>query len=654
MLWILAAISLFGASGIPGLFLSKKRTFDAVFSTVLIAAGGIAGLVGLSLNALQIGSGTIDLPWNVPHGAFHMSLDAVSAVFLFPVFLVVPLGAVYGLGYFSGDARPPAVRRFRLFYGLIGASTVTILTAQNSILFLISWEIMAISGFFLVAAEDHHEEARSAGLLYLVATHTGTLALIAMFVLLSNDTGSFEIPAAGSLVSSSGAAIFILGLVGFGLKAGIMPLHIWLPDAHCAAPSHASALLSGLVIKLGIYGLIRITSLYAHVPAWFGWTIFAAGIVSSILGVAFAIAQHDIKRLLAYHSVENIGIIAMGIGLALLGRAHNLPLLVLLGISGALLHVVNHGLFKSLLFFSAGSVISATGTRNIDSLGALLRKQPWTAAFFLVGAVAISGLPPFNGFVSEWLIYMASISTIGAASPVIPVGILAAPALALTGGLALACFVKVFGIAFLGEARSEASATARECKISMRAAMAPLAMACLYIGIMPVTLMPFLEQAAYRFSPDISGTGLNTTLSPLFTISIFSLVLIAALGAVTLWLFLKNRTASHNVSTWGCGYAQPTSRMQYTASSFADGLVGLFRFGLMTKETENSSRSLFPPPGYFHSHTPDGVLDRVLFPLFHHATRTFVWIRARIQNGHTSFYLLCVILTVIVLLIVSL
>ncbi|NOY13900.1 MAG: hydrogenase, partial [Deltaproteobacteria bacterium] len=284
----------------------------------------------------------LDLPWSLPGGLLALRLDAISAAFLLPLYLVVATGAVYGLRYWPQREHSGNGRKLRLFYGLISGAMILLLTARNGILFLMGWEVMALAGFFLITTEEHLAEVRKAGYIYLIATHTGTLALFALFALLSRMSGSLIFPAAGSLSAAGGGLIFILGLIGFGMKAGLMPMHIWLPGAHASAPSHASALLSGVMIKTGIYGLVRLTSMFTEIPPWWGWTILLMGILSGILGVALALAQHDIKRLLAYHSVENVGIIALGLGLALLGRSYHLPELVALGLAGCLLHVVNH------------------------------------------------------------------------------------------------------------------------------------------------------------------------------------------------------------------------------------------------------------------------------------------------------------------------
>ncbi|MEZ4601392.1 MAG: proton-conducting transporter membrane subunit [Syntrophotaleaceae bacterium] len=649
--WIVISTLLIALSGVPGLFLARSRSGGEILSGLLVLAGVGAGLAGVLKGLHRAGETTLEFPWSIPGGALVLSLDGLSMLFLLPLFLVVGCGALYGFGYWPQRKHPDNGRRLRLFYGLISAAMITLLTARNGLLFLLAWEIMALSGFFLVTTEEDKAEARRAGYVYLAATHTGTLALFAMFVLLDQGAGAFGFPVAGS-VPFQGSAVFLFGLFGFGLKAGLIPLHIWLPGAHAAAPSHASALLSGVMIKTGIYGLVRLTSFFAVIPPWWGWTVLMLGVLSGIFGVVFALAQHDIKRLLAYHSVENIGIIALGLGLALLGRSYDLPALTLLGMAGALLHVVNHGLFKSLLFLSAGSVIHAVGTREIDRYGGILRRQPLTALFFLGGAVAICGLPPLNGFVSEWLIYLGSFAALESKELMVVLAVLVAPALALIGGLALACFVKVFGITFLGEARTMEASTAHESTFSMLLAMAPLLAACTWIGLFPSTVAGLLENAVRSWNPALSTVALTAPLAPVPMIGVMGLILLAALVLVGFWLGILSRKGAEESATWGCGYAQPTVRMQYTASSFADGLVRLFRFGLWTERSGDRVDGIFPRVNGFHSQTPDTVLDRGLFPGFRLAGQAFVWLRSRVQNGKTARYLLYVALTVVFLLLI--
>jgi hydrogenase-4 component B len=447
-------------------------------------------------------------------------------------------------------------------------------------------------------------------------------------------------------------AAFVLAVIGFGLKAGLMPLHVWLPSSHAIAPSHVSAILSGVILKMGIYGIVRVTSLIPQPPVEWGEVLLALGVISGVLGVVFAVGQHDLKRLLAYHSIENIGIITMGIGLALVGRSVGQDSWVFLGLGGALLHVWNHALFKSLLFLSAGSVIHAVHTRDIDHLGGLGKLMPRTALFFLIGAVAICGLPPLNGFVSEFLIYLGLFGTLGnGGGPSFVGAAFAAPALALIGALAVACFVKVFGAVFLGEGRSEHARLAHESGPAMIGPMAVLAGCCLFIGLAPALVPPILDKAISTWAPEMAaGPGLAARGS-LEWISIMAGLLLAALalGGLLLGVRLRQNGVAEG-PTWGCGYVAPSPRIQYTSSSFAQMLVGLFAWALRPRTQAPPRLDLFPRQARFHSEVPEVVLDEAVLPAFRSGSWLFSWFRV-LQGGSIQTYLLYIFAVLLLLLL---
>lgn len=650
MMWLLLGILLITLAGVAGLFWRHDADGGDRLACAMTIAGCVCGTIAVASVLISGHDLNLSLPWHSVGGELALHLDPLAAIFLLPLFLVVSAGALYGLDYWPQRQHPGNAAKFRLFYGIISAAMIVLICAANGLLFLIGWELMAVAGFFLITTEDHKPEVRRAGYVYLIATHCGTLALFGVFALLDHSSGGLGFPAPHSLPATGNGLIFVLALFGFGMKAGLMPLHIWLPGAHAAAPSHASALLSGIMIKTGIYGLIRLTSLFAEIPAWWGWSVLLLGAISGVMGVVLALAQHDIKRLLAYHSVENIGIIALGLGLALLGRSYQLPQLVAFGLAGALLHVINHGLFKSLLFLSAGAVIQAVGSRQIDQFGGLLKRQPWTATLFLGGAVAICALPPLNGFISEWLIYLAAFQPLQQPGSSLAAAVLTAPVLALIGGLALACFVKVFSVTFLGQARSAAVAQAGEASRTMRTAMLVLLAACIWIGLLPTTVLPQLGRAVRCWTGSAAAADLTSAVTPLGWLSVLGWLLLAALAAGGLWLQRRQRHAPNNVATWGCGFRFSTARMQYTASSFADFLVQLFDFGLWSERHGGKSRHLFAPPAHFASHTPDAILDRLLWPGFQSGAWLCRRLRASMQNGLMASYLLYVALTIIALL----
>lgn len=643
----LLALLAAAASGIPGLFL-RRRGGE-------VAAGflGLAAALGFWA-ALGVLSGG-------PGGAFALRtaalgspgllvLDPIAAFFSLPVLLLSFCGGLYGLGYWEGRRGHTPV--LRLVYGLLTASLLLLVAASHILTFLLAWEGMAIAAFLLVMAEDREPETRRAGWIYLAATHTGTLFLFAAFALLAKTQGhsAFAALPAGLAATRGGTALFALFLLGFGFKAGVLPLHFWLPPAHAAAPSHVSALMSGVLLKMGILGLVRFLSWVPDPPAWWGGALVALGALSGILGVAFALGQHDLKRLLAYHSIENIGIILLGLGLGTLGKATGHPAMQVLGYAGALLHVVNHSLFKGLLFLSAGSVLHATGTRDLERLGGLGRTMPWTSAAFLAGSWAICGLPPLNGFVSEWLIYLGAFRGLGSdpglGRQAWPLVILVS--LALIGALALACFAKAFGTVFLGLPRTPAAEQAPEAPRTMLLPMGLLALACLAIGAAPVLFAPALGRVVSAAGGAPVGGEALAALAPLRMLTWAAVVL----GFLVLLLgrWLRPAPREEDLPTWDCGYAAVDARMKYTASSFADGLVRGLRWALRPAAHLPRLAGWFPRPARYESHVPDPVLDRTASPALRLAVRGAGLLRVA-QGGALPVYLLYVLLTLLALLV---
>jgi len=642
----LFAIAMAAASGLPGLFLARSSVWGERIAAALMVGAALAGLTGA---AGGWGGGHVPtrfFPWPAAGNAV-VGLDALSAFFLVPVFLMGGLGPIYGLGYWPQRRHPGNGRQLRLFWGLLVAGMALLVISRHALAFLLGWEVMALSAFFLVATENHLAESRQAGWIYLIAAHVGTLTLFGLFALWRHATGSYLLlPAGGTLSLGMMNLLFFWALLGFGLKAGAMPLHFWLPGAHAAAPSHVSAMLSGVVLKMGIYGLVRWLSLLPAPPAAWGALLLMLGAVSGLLGVVFAIGQHDLKRLLAYHSVENIGIILMGLGVALLGRAAGRPEWVVLGLAGCLLHVWNHSFFKALLFLCAGAVVHGAHTRQIDQLGGLAKRMPWTAACFLIGAVAICGLPPLNGFVSEWFVYLGLFKSALSGGTAAMIGV---PVLAMIGALAVACFVKVYGTVFLGAPRTAAGDRAHEAPISMRLPMGVLAASCVLIGLAPVLVTPVLDATVACW---LAGTGTVAApvgqLAPVGVLGVLAVSLTAGLAGVVL-LLRRCGGAPRPGLTWDCGYARPTSRMQYTAASFAQTIVRLFIRVLHPRGQRPRVTGLFPLPTRMHSRVDDAVLDRVLLPAGQRLEGWFNWFH-RFQRGLTQHYVLYVLMTLLVLL----
>ena len=434
-----------------------------------------------------------------------------------------------------------------------------------------------------------------------------------------------------------------------------MPVHVWLPYAHPAAPSHVSAVMSGVMIKTGIYGLVRTLTILGTPPAWWCWVLILIGAAAGILGVLFALAQHDFKRLLAYHSVENIGIITIGLGVGLLGININSPILVVLGFAGGLFHVINHAVFKGLLFLGAGAVLHSSGTGHIDSLGGLIKRMPWTAFTFLIGSIAICGIPPLNGFVSEFLIYLGVYTNnIGSGFEAVIFALIVIGSLALIGGLALACFAKAFCITFLGEHRSENAKHAHEVGPYMKFSMVTLAAFCILLGI----FSPFVIKSAENVILEISSLQLQDIQAELESVSTIlwkfvyvSLILFGMITGLSVLrkILLCGRCVNETV-TWDCGYAKPCSRMQYTATSFAQPLIDLFKLFLPTRKDISLSKSIFPAQSTFHTDTSDIGEKYIYRPVYHWISLSVSKLRW-LQHGRLQIYVLYIALTLLILLI---
>jgi hydrogenase-4 component B len=525
--------------------------------------------------------------------ALEYAVDPLSAWFLLVLSVLAAPIAVFSIGYTRAHALDGRSAFFGAAFNVLVGSVEMVLVASDALTFLFAWELMTLVTAALVATEHEQRVARRAAYLYLVMSHIGTGFLIAAFFTLAAASASlsFSSQLAGHVVSGrTRDLVFLLFFVGFGVKAGIIPLHVWLPEAHPAAPSSVSALMSGVLIKTGIYGLVRFGAFGLGLPdmSW-GVLVLSVGGLSAVLGVLYALMQHDLKRLLAYHSIENIGIILLGLGAGMMALASGRPGLATLGIAAALYHVLNHAVFKGLLFLGAGSVVVATGTRHIEELGGLLRRMPWTGLCFLIGALAISGLPPLNGFASEWLVFQALLYGFTASSdPLVhflfPV---AGALLALTSALAAACFVKAFGITFLARPRSEAAAVATEAPPTMLWPQAFLAASCVLLGLVPgavtATLrgvmagMPGLDSNVELGRGPLAMSAPDPAATQMAPAAL-GLALLVALGAIGAAVRLTRDAGRRRraVPTWGCG-GLLTASAEYTATAFSKPLMMIFR-----------------------------------------------------------------------------
>src|SRR5579862_4116450 len=536
---LIVAIALLAASGVVSLPLAFRSLAGQRWAMVFMVAGSALGLLVIGRLLLRGDTASLDHAWLLPWGSFRLRADPLACFFLVPVFLIPALGSVYGLGYWSPLDHPGSARRLQFFQGLLAASMALVVLAESGVLFLIAWEVMALSAYFLATSDETDAAACKAGWMYLVGAHVSAVFLIAFFSLLHRSTGAFTLAdiKPGLLPSGVATALLILGLLGFGFKIGLMPLHLFLPGAPAHAPSHVSALLSGVTYKVGIYGLIRIHGLLPVPPAWWGGLVLFAGSASAILGIAFALAQNSLKKALAYSSFENVGIISMGLGLALLGRSFGRGDWIALGLGGALFHSWNHAIFKPLFFFTAGTIERAVGTTEINTLGGLAKVLPRTATLFLLASAAICGLPPLNGFASELLIYLGLFRAAGLAEAggpgSWPLATLAAPCLALAGTLAVACFVNLSGAIFLGQSRRAPSAKVPgDPPRSMLGPMIVLAALCAILGTAPGLVLPLIDHAVGAWT----GTACSSSppLSVLFPARGISVAVVAVSGLVGL------------------------------------------------------------------------------------------------------------------------
>ncbi len=645
------------AGGIFALLVSRWRGWSnrigplgAVIGSLLALPGPLAVLFGEE-------TASIRAVWQVPYGSFHLEIDPLTAWFLAPILGMSALAAMYGRGYLSGAAPGRSSGAHWFFFNLLVVSMMGVVTARNGVLFLVAWEGMSLASYFLVVHEVDDERVRAAGWMYWVASHLGAACLLAMFAWLGRGSGTLDFSAlaqSGRSAQAAGAA-FLLGLVGFGTKAGLVPFHVWLPEAHPAAPSHVSALMSAVMIKTGVYGILRLLMLLGAPPAWWGWVLVGVGGVSGVGGILLALGQRDLKRMLAYSSVENVGIILLGVGLGVLGRSIGSAVLATLGMAGALLHVLNHALMKGMLFFCAGAILHATGIRDLDRLGGLSRRFPLVGASFLIGAAAISGLPPLNAFAGEFLIFLCAFGAVanGALSAAVPAGA-AMAGLALMSGLAAACFTQAYGTLFLGTPRESDASTGHAPSAGMKLPLAILAAACVLAGLAAPGLVKLAGPAvvgAAGLTGESADACLAAAIGPLRSV-VFCAALLLLLSAGVAALrarLLAGRTVTAG-PTWDCGYAAPTRRMQYGASSFTQPLTQLFRPVLRTLVHVKAPRGSFPEPGSVATATSDIAREWGYAPLFRGIAFTLSRLRW-LQHGSLHLYLLYLAVTLLLLLL---
>jgi hydrogenase-4 component B len=644
-----------------------------------LLAHGLAGLASSAGVALGIAGllaaepFTMSLPSTLPLLTFSLRLDPLASFFVLTISSVSLAASIYALGYVTEFyGRTSIALLGSLFNGFLLSMTLVVL-ADNGFFFLIVWELMSLFSYFLVVTEHEKTDVRYAGLFYLIMTHVGTAFIMLTFLIFFQAGGSFSFEAfrhpEQPLPEGMRTLAFLLALIGFGTKAGIVPLHVWLPYAHPAAPSHISALMSGVMIKTAIYGLIRVYFDFfgGHFPWWWGFVVLMIGAVSALLGVMYALMEHDLKSLLAYHSVENIGIILLGIGAGMIFQTYGLAEFAALGLLAGLYHTINHAVFKALLFFGAGSLLYATHTRNMEEYGGLLRRMPWTGAFFLIGAVSIAALPPTNGFVSEWLVFQSLFLSFHLPSIFLKLILpLAAAMLALTGVLALACFAKAFGISFLALPRSAHARHAAEVPVSMRAGMALLALASIVLGLAPMVVVPLLDRVVTLFTNvsikskvlALDGWALapvNTDFSSLSPPVLALLLVVLSLLALALVAACGGLVRTRHYKTWGCGI-NLTPRMEYTATGFVQPIKRVFSTiyqPTVKLETEFLEESrYFAKRRRFEFHI-EPLFQKYLYdPVVAGFTAIAEQLRI-VQAGSLHLYLAYIFITLIVLLLVA-
>jgi len=621
------------------LLLASNRNIQNYSTNLLLVLSGVAtvisGIMGLLAApiAITLPIGLPGLP-GLPELPIHLRLDALAGFFLVVVGLLVAFVAIYSVGYIKSLQVGRSLTPLCVFMSLFILGMQGVVLADDSYAFMICWELMSVASYFLVVYEHEKEANHKAGFLYLLMAHLGGLLILSSFSILFVNGHSFEFAAMRTAVLTpfSASMVFLLAGLGFGMKAGLMPLHVWLPEAHPVAPSNASALMSGIMIKVAIYGFLRVVFDLVGLETsawWWGGLVLAIGSSSVVGGVLFALQQHDLKRLLAYHSVENIGIIAIGIGLSMVFMHFGHPSLAALGLVAALYHTLNHALFKGLLFMGAGAVLHATHSSNMGDMGGLIRRMPITAALFLIGCLSISALPPFNGFVSEWLTFQAALMAPSLeGTPLSALIPFSAAMLALAGALTATCFIKVFGIVFQGTPRKPAAAEAHEVDRWMLMGMGGPALLCILLGLLPVYVIPLiamvpkiliqngqlesLVQNGWLWLTPISSE--RASYSPPIVMMAF------ILAGIIAFLMYRRGKPVRRAALWSCGHPHLNARMQYTATSFSQPLRHIFSDIYHPEEKNTRSdhgHHLLVKRVRYSVHIRDLVWDYLYIPIWH-------------------------------------
>ena len=649
--WIVTLLAIIVIFFVPSRYKAYTAAFVVLINSFITSWLAFPALNGQTVE-LSIFAGTF-------LGDIAIRIDGLAAWFIFIINFTSVTGVFYGIGYLEAynNPSPKLILHWSLFI-LFHLSMVWVCMLQNGFAFLLAWELMSLTSMLLVIFDHTNAQTLKAGINYLVQMHISVVFLTIGFIWVYSSTGSFSFEAIrGFFQSNNNIWLFLVFFVGFGLKAGFIPLHSWLPHAHPAAPSHISGVMSGVIVKLGIYGIFRIITFLHSDFILLGEIILSLSVLTGIYGILNATVHRDFKRMLAYCTIENIGIIGIGIGIGLIGIGNGSPVMYFLGFGGALLHVLNHSLFKSLLFYSAGSVYQQCHTRDMEQLGGLVKPMPKTAALFLVGAVAIGGLPPLNGFVSEFVIYIGLIEGIHANSlSQILLFVLSLAGLSIIGGLSVLTFTKTFGTIFLGQARTKLHHKPKEVSNLMLVPQYVIIVIMLSVAFAPQVYLKVIGNALMTMAP-IHGdmnqiAGFANTISG---ISLYSLLFIGITTAI--WLvrsFIMKKRIQRTDATWGCGYVAPTSRIQYTGKSFSKPLGKIFNFILIEKKhyEELNPGEIFPAKRSYVSHYHDFFERNLIDPVIsrvNHSANYFSFI----QNGRIQSYVLYGILFILAMFILT-
>lgn len=666
----LAAILLYLSSAFISLVLRNYHKLCNITSNIICISASLSGAAAAIIHIMS-GNDIIRLVKfnsSIPLLSIDITIDNLSALFILGLSVLVLCVSLYSIGYISHYYGKRNVGLFNFLYASFILSMFFVITAGDAVFFFIAWETMSVLSYFLVVFESEQEENQKAGTLYIIMTHIGAAFLLIGFMIMYSFTKSFDIFGSSLAIPEAAKNImFFLFLMGFGTKAGVIPLHIWLPNAHPAASSNVSALMSGIMLKTAIYGLIRFLLFYLNIQhTWWGIFIICIGVISAVLGVAYALMEHNIKKLLAFHSIENIGIILIGLGVSFIAFAQHNIFLGGLALTASLFHSFNHTLFKGGLFLGAGAIQYATHTKDIEELGGLIKKMPVTALFMLCFSLAISAIVPFNGFVSEWLTYQSLFANIAVGEAAVNIlSILAAAALALSGALAAVCFVKLFGISFLGLPRSKHAIEAKEVPITMQLGMGILSLLCLALGLFSMSFLKLIDNVILDLA-DISIVGQiqggwfipyysfdlsGNSISPISLLLVLTVVIILSFAVIRI---IGGKYLERKYGTWDCGFKEVNSRMQYSATGFSKPLRIVFRILYRPgRELEiEEGRSPYFPVSLKYKVSTEPIFEKYLYnPILLIINKFSIKTKLLIQTGSIHMYLLYILVTVLSLML---